>query len=127
MPVLKREKHRKRLHQALGNSKFFMGTDSAPHEVNKKESSCGCAGIFSSHAALELYAMAFEEAGYLPYLQDFCTTRGADFYGIDRNTTDKPTVLKKEEWQVPKAYPFENGGQLVPLFAGQTISYTLAK
>ncbi|KAF4040239.1 Amidohydrolase family [Phytophthora infestans] len=125
LPVLKRETHRQALLQAIasGSKKFFLGTDSAPHVSSKKESGCGCAGIYSAHAALELYAEAFESIGKLDLFRAFACENGADFYGIKRNTVGD-TVLKKESWTVPDSYPFDNG-VVVPLRAGETIAWKL--
>src|SRR5512147_1514773 len=102
LPVLKREEHREALVEAAtsGNSKFFLGTDSAPHARAAKEAECGCAGVYTAHAAIELYATAFEEAGALDKLEGFASQFGADFYGLPRN---KDTLtLVREEWTVPK-------------------------
>ncbi|MHB8759269.1 MAG: dihydroorotase, partial [Thiobacillus sp.] len=87
LPVLKRERHREALVAAAvsGNPKFFLGTDSAPHPMGAKESACGCAGVYSAHAAIELYAEAFEDAGALDRLEAFASFHGADFYGLPRN------------------------------------------
>lgn len=124
LPVLKRELHREALLAAAtsGNSKFFLGTDSAPHSKERKESACGCAGIYTAHAALELYAQAFEDAGALHKLEGFASHFGADFYGLPRNT-DKIT-LEKQDWQVPESYPL-SGTSLVPLFAGETLHWQI--
>src|SRR5512135_1623754 len=101
LPVLKREAHRQALVAAAisGNPKFFLGTDSAPHARHAKETACGCAGIYSAHAAIELYAEAFEAAKGLDKLEAFASFYGADFYGLPRNT-DKITLMK-ESWDVP--------------------------
>lgn len=125
LPVLKREAHRQALLQAIasGSTKFFLGTDSAPHVAARKESGCGCAGIYSAHAALELYAEAFESIGKLELFRAFACENGADFYGLKRNTVGD-TVLLRQEWQVPDSYPFDNG-VVVPLKAGETISWKL--
>ncbi|KAI9911004.1 hypothetical protein PsorP6_011149 [Peronosclerospora sorghi] len=125
LPVLKREIHRQALLQAIatGSKKFFLGTDSAPHVSSKKESGCGCAGIYSAHAALELYAEAFESIGKLDLFRAFACEHGADFYGLKRNTRGK-TVLKREAWKVPDSYPFDND-VVVPLKAGETIGWKL--
>ncbi len=106
LPVLKREQHRKALIEAAtsDSSKFFLGTDSAPHSRQAKESACGCAGIYTAHAALELYAEVFEQAGALDKLEAFASLRGADFYGLPRNTDH--ITLKKLDWQVPASYTF---------------------
>jgi len=125
LPVLKREQHREALVEAAtsGNPKFFLGTDSAPHARPDKESGCGCAGIYTAHAAIELYAAAFEEAGALDRLEGFASHYGADFYGLPRNA-DTITLLR-EEWTVPQTLRF--GKQdLVPLRAGETVPWKLA-
>ncbi|HYQ71462.1 MAG TPA: dihydroorotase [Gammaproteobacteria bacterium] len=124
LPVLKRETHRQALLEAAtsGNRKFFLGTDSAPHARERKESSCGCAGIYTAHAALELYAQAFEDAGTLDRLEDFASHFGPDFYGLPRNTTT--ITLEKADWQVPFSYPLGDSA-LIPLHAGQTLHWRL--
>ena len=125
LPVLKRETHRQALLQAIasGSKKFFLGTDSAPHVSVKKESGCGCAGIYSAHAALELYAEAFDSVGKLDLFRAFACENGADFYGLKRNTVGQ-TILKRKEWKVPDSYPFDNG-VVIPLKAGETIRWKL--
>ena len=125
LPVLKRETHRQALVKAAisGSPKFFLGTDSAPHPKSAKEASCGCAGMYTAHAAIELYAEAFEAAGALDKLEGFASFHGPDFYHLPRNT-DKIT-LRKEEWLVPESIPFADD-VLVPLRAGQTITWKLA-
>jgi dihydroorotase len=124
LPVLKRETHRQALVKAAtsGSGKFFLGTDSAPHPKSAKEASCGCAGMYTAHAAIELYAEAFEAAGALDQLENFASFHGSDFYGLPRNT-DKIT-LHKEDWLVPETIPFADD-VLVPLRAGQTIAWRL--
>lgn len=124
LPVLKRETHREALLEAAtsGNRKFFLGTDSAPHSRDRKESSCGCAGIYSAHAAIELYAQAFEDAGALDKLEGFASQFGADFYGLPGNTDS--ITLEKTDWTVPDSYPL-GSSQLVPLFAGETLHWQL--
>jgi dihydroorotase len=129
LPVLKRESHRQALLAAAtsGNPKFFLGTDSAPHAKGAKESACGCAGIFSAHAAIEFYATAFEQAGALDKLENFAARFGADFYGLPRNTDT--ITLVKEEWTVPETVPFSDGknaAPLVPFFAGQALTWRLS-
>ena len=124
LPVLKREEHREALVEAAtsGNPKFFLGTDSAPHARSLKEAACGCAGIYTAHAALELYAIAFEEAGALDKLEGFAAEHGADFYGLPHN---RGTVtLAREEWRVPSTLDF-GGEPLVPLRAGETMPWKL--
>jgi dihydroorotase len=124
LPVLKTETDRRSLLEAIasGDQRFFLGTDSAPHERRAKESACGCAGIFSAHAAIELYAEIFEAEGILSRLQGFAAEHGADFYRLPRNP-DEITLLR-EPWTAPDSYPFE-GGQLVPLRAGEPIAWRL--
>jgi dihydroorotase len=125
LPVLKREQHREALVEAAtsGNPKFFLGTDSAPHPREAKESACGCAGMYTAHAALELYASAFEEAEALDKLEGFASEFGAAFYGLPQS---RDTVtLVREPWQAPERLAF-GGAELVPLRAGETISWKLA-
>jgi dihydroorotase len=125
VPVLKREKHRLALVQAAisGNPKFFLGTDSAPHPRHTKEAGCGCAGIYTAHAGIELYAEAFEAANALDRLEAFASFHGADFYGLPRNR--EQLMLLQQEWSVPDEIPL---GQysLVPLRAGSVVRWTLA-
>jgi dihydroorotase len=126
LPVLKTEPDRCALLEvaASGNPRFFLGTDSAPHARHTKETLCGCAGIFSSHAGIELYAEAFEAIGALARLEGFASEFGADFYGLPRNT--ERITLVKETWDVPVHYPF-GSAELVPLRAGERIAWRLAK
>jgi len=125
LPVLKREAHRAALVQAAisGNPKFFLGTDSAPHGKRAKESTCGCAGIYTAHAAIELYAEAFEAAGALDKLEAFASFHGADFYRLPRNT-DKLTLVR-EPWTVPSDLDFGDD-VLVPMRAGETLAWKIA-
>lgn len=122
LPVLKRNTHQQALIKAAtsGNPKFFLGTDSAPHTQKTKENSCGCAGIYSSHAAIELYAEAFEAADSLDKLEGFASHFGADFYQLPRNSTT--ITLVKKSWQVPASVDFSKQ-QLVPMRAGETIAW----
>lgn len=122
LPVLKREQHRRALVNAAvsGNPKFFLGTDSAPHARTKKETGCGCAGCYTAHAALELYAEVFESEGALDKLEGFASFYGADFYDLERNRNT--VALRREHWTVPPGYPF-GGGTVVPLQAGQQLSW----
>ncbi len=124
LPVLKRETHREALVKAAtsGSKKFFLGTDSAPHAQHTKENACGCAGCYSAHSALELYAEAFEAAGALDKLEAFASFHGADFYGLPRNTSQ--ITLRKEEWQLPETIGFGEH-KLVPLRAGETLKWKL--
>ena len=126
LPVLKREQHRAALVKAAtsGNSKFFLGTDSAPHARNTKESSCGCAGMYTAHAAIELYAEAFDQAGALDELEGFASFHGADFYGLSRNRGK--ITLEKREWTVPSDLPFGDD-TLVPLRANEKILWSLVQ
>jgi dihydroorotase len=125
LPVLKREAHRLALVKAAtsGSPKFFLGTDSAPHARARKEACCGAAGIYTAHAALELYAEAFEAAGALQRLEGFASHYGADFYGLPRNRSR--ITLEKREWQVPGEYAFGDD-VVVPLRAGQKLGWRLA-
>jgi len=125
LPVLKREIHRKALVAAAvsGSPRFFLGTDSAPHPRHAKESGCGCAGIYTAHAAIELYAEAFEQAGALERLEGFACHFGADFYGLPRN--EETITLVKKPWAVPQHYPLGTGTALVPLRAGGCIGWRL--
>jgi dihydroorotase len=125
LPVLKAEEHRRALLAAVarGSPRLFLGSDSAPHGRRAKESACGCAGIFSAHAAIELYAEAFAQAGALEQLEAFAAFHGADFYRLPRNR-DTLTLLQ-EAWDVPPSYPFA-GDELVPLRAGDRIGWRLA-
>ena len=126
LPILKRETHRAALVDAAtsGSGHFFLGTDSAPHVRSAKESACGCAGIYTAHAAIELYAEAFEQAGRLEQLEGFASFHGADFYRLPRNT-DRIT-LERRPWTVPDAYEMaEEACQ--PLRAGQTIGWSMVE
>jgi dihydroorotase len=124
-PVLKAEADRAALLAAVtgGSERFFLGTDSAPHARRAKESACGCAGIFSAHAGLELYAEAFEAAGALERLEGFAAVHGADFYRLPRNTAT--ISLVREPWEVPGHYPF-GADELVPLRAGERVAWRLS-
>ena len=124
LPILKREHDRQALITAAtsGSTKFFLGTDSAPHPQSAKESSCGCAGCYSAHAALELYAEIFETAGALDQLEKFAAWNGPDFYRLPRNQSQ--ITLEKQPWRVPNHYPFAD--QLViPLRAGELVQWQL--
>ena len=105
-----------------GHPRFFLGTDSAPHARSAKESACGCAGIYSAHAAVELYAEAFEAAGALDRLEAFAAFHGADFYGLPRNAGT--LALRREEWTLPASRPFGDD-EVVPFNAGETCSWQL--
>ena len=124
LPVLKREQHRQALVQAAtsGSAKFFLGTDSAPHPAQLKEHASGCAGCYTAHAALELYASAFEAAGALDRLEGFASHHGPDFYGLPRN--QGTVTLKRESWTPPESYPF--GDAVVkPLAGGEPLGWRL--
>lgn len=126
LPVLKRETHRQALVAAAtsGSPKFFLGTDSAPHAQSTKEAACGCAGCYTSHAGIELYAEAFEQAGALDRLEAFASFNGPDFYRLPRNTAK--IKLIKQAWTVPQSLPYLDGDALVPLRAGETVAWRLA-
>ncbi len=122
LPVLKRERHREALVEAAtgGDPRFFLGTDSAPHAKGDKESGCGCAGIYTAHAALELYAEVFDEAGKLDAMEAFANHHGADFYGLARSTGT--VSLRKTMWQVPATVRLGNA-QVVPFRAGRRLRW----
>ncbi|MFO1180197.1 dihydroorotase [Ottowia sp.] len=125
LPVLKREQHRRALVQAVtsGSPKFFLGTDSAPHPAQLKEHASGCAGCYTAHAALELYATAFDAVGALDRLEGFASHHGPDFYGLPRN--QGTITLKRETWTPPESYPF--GDAVVkPLAGGEPLGWRLA-
>lgn len=124
LPVLKRNTHQQALLEAAtsGDPKFFLGTDSAPHARHSKENSCGCAGIYSAHAAIELYAEAFEAMNALDKLEGFASFYGADFYGLPRNNAQ--ITLHKQVWQVPETLAFDNT-ELVPLRAGEVMQWQI--
>jgi dihydroorotase len=122
LPIIKRERHRLALVAAAtsGNPKFFLGTDSAPHLTTLKESSCGCAGCYSAHAALEMYAEVFEAADFLDKLEGFASFYGADFYRLPRNSST--ITLQKTSWDVPSSYG-ENGVSITPLKANESVNW----
>ena len=124
LPILKRDIHQQALLAVIrsGNHKFFLGTDSAPHSKHKKESACGCAGIFSAHAAIEIYTSIFEQQDALDKLEAFASFNGPDFYGLPRNS--KTITLTKEDWHIPDEYQL-GSETLVPFLAGQTINWKL--
>ena len=125
LPVLKRERHREALLAAAtgDDARFFLGTDSAPHARHTKEADCGCAGIYTSHAGIELYAEAFEQCQALARLEAFASWRGADFYRLPRNRGQ--ITLERVEWRVPTELPFGAHG-LVPMRAGEAMPWRLA-
>lgn len=124
LPVLKREIHRLALVEAVtsGSEKFFLGTDSAPHPAHLKEHASGCAGCYTAHAAMELYAQAFDAAGALDKLEGFASFFGADFYGLPRNTTT--ITLRRETWTAPASFAFGDA-QLKPLAGGEPLAWRL--
>lgn len=125
LPILKRSKHQDALLEIIktGSKKFFLGTDSAPHEQGQKESSCGCAGCYTAPVAMELYTQIFDDLGILDKLEGFSSHYGADFYGLARN---KETItLVKDSWKVPEQIKLENNQTIIPFFAGQTIHWRL--
>ena len=126
LPILKRDIHQQALIRVAtsGSHKVFLGTDSAPHAQGDKESACGCAGCFSHHAAIELYAEVFEQAGALDKLEAFASTNGPDFYGLPYNPVT--IELKKQPWQLPDSVPFEDT-QVIPLGAGTTLNWKLVE
>ena len=122
LPVLKRESHRHALLAAVasGNPQFFLGTDSAPHPVHLKEHATGCAGCYTAHAAMELYAQAFDSVGALDKLEAFASFHGADFYGLPRNTGS--ITLQRESWTPPASFAFGQA-ELKPLCSGETLPW----
>jgi dihydroorotase len=124
LPILKREEHRQALLRVAtsGNAKFFLGTDSAPHAKHTKEAACGCAGMYTAHAAMELYAEAFDAVGALDKLEGFASFYGADFYGLPRNTGR--IQLHRQSWTVPASLPFADDS-IVPLRAGQPVAWKM--
>ena len=126
LPILKHEEHRRAILQAAtsGNPKFFLGTDSAPHSRNSKETSCGCAGCYSALHAMELYAEAFESVDALDKLEAFASFHGPDFYQLPRNT--EQITLVKTTWHIPNELPLSESG-LVPLRAGEALTWQMTR
>ncbi|WP_345552417.1 dihydroorotase [Microbulbifer aestuariivivens] len=124
LPILKRGYHQSALIEAAtsGSPKFFLGTDSAPHAQDKKETACGCAGCYTAYSAIELYAEAFERAGKLDRLQAFASEFGPDFYGLPRN--EDTITLVREPWRLPESLPMGDL-RLIPLAAGETLNWRL--
>lgn len=122
LPVLKRETHRQAIVSAVtsGSRRYFLGTDSAPHNKRSKECSCGCAGIYSAPVALSLYAKVFEQAGALDKLEAFTSFNGPDFYGLPKNTSK--IVLRRSAWKVPATYTYSSG-EIVPMSTGNTLEW----
>ncbi len=127
LPVLKRERHREALVEAAisGDPRFFLGTDSAPHARAAKEASCGCAGCYTAHAGIELYAEAFAAQGALGRLEGFASRHGPAFYGLP--VSDERITLVRDPWLVPSAYPLGPGAEVVPLRAGAEVGWRLAE
>ena len=125
LPVLKRESHRQALLAAAisGNPKFFLGTDSAPHAQGAKEAACGCAGCYTAHAGIELYAEAFEAAGALDKLEAFASFHGADYYGLPRNSAQ--ITLRRDAVAIPASLDYLGSDRLVPLRAGESVAWRL--
>ena len=130
LPILKAELHRKALLQAAssGSPKFFLGTDSAPHVTETKLSGCGCAGVYTAHAAIELYATAFDQAGALDKLADFCSKFGAQHYGMPvTDVAEHSMTLEKTKWTVPATYSLGSGTTVTPLMAGEEIPWSIVE
>jgi dihydroorotase len=127
LPVLKRNTHQHALRAIVqsGSAKFFLGTDSAPHEKHKKESACGCAGCYSAWSAIELYAKVFDDLGVMERLEGFASHYGPDFYGLPRNTGT--ITLSKQTWSVPENVSLSTGDDIVPFFAGESLVWKLTK
>ncbi len=125
LPVLKRNTHQQALRSvvASGSNKFFLGTDSAPHHQHLKETACGCAGCYSAHSAIELYATVFDELDALDKLQGFASEYGPDFYGLPRNTGT--ITLQHKEWQVPADVTLVDGNKIIPFLANTTLHWKL--
>ncbi len=125
LPILKRNRHQQALREAVasGDTRFFLGTDSAPHAQDRKETACGCAGCYSAYSALSLYAEVFEELGVLDKLEAFASFNGPDFYGLPRNRDT--LTLVKQPWQMPETLPLADG-KIVPLKAGEQLQWQVA-
>lgn len=125
LPVLKRNTHQRRLQEAVmsGSSKFFLGTDSAPHTRDSKENACGCAGCYSAWGAIELYAQIFDDLQALDKLEGFASHFGADFYGLERNPDT--ITLVREDWTMPEIIELPNSQQIVPFYAGKKLRWKL--
>jgi dihydroorotase len=125
LPILKRARHQAALREAAtsGRAWFFLGTDSAPHAQGAKESACGCAGVYTGHAALELYAEVFDAEGTLDNLENFASLNGANFYGLPVNT-DTITLIKQPQ-KIPEKFTVADGTMLIPFRAGETIAWSI--
>ncbi len=126
LPILKRNIHQLALREAVasGSTKFFLGTDSAPHARHRKEAACGCAGCYSAWSAIELYAQVFDDLNCLDKLEAFASENGADFYGLARN--EGTITLRKESWTIPEEVTLADSTPIVPFFAGQDLRWKLA-
>jgi len=126
LPILKRNSHQQALQDAVasGTKNIFLGTDSAPHSAEQKENNCGCAGCFTAHAAIELYAEIFEDLGILDKLEAFASFNGPDFYRLPRNSDT--ITLRKESWRIPATYPLGDE-TVIPLNAGSTMQWSVVK
>jgi len=126
LPILKRDIHQKALGDAAisGNSRFFLGTDSAPHARHTKETDCGCAGIYSAAGAIELYTEFFDQQNALDKLEGFASHFGADFYGLPRNTAE--LVLEKKAWSMPQEFRFGDY-TVVPMRAGEEVEWSVTE
>jgi len=127
LPVLKRNIHQQALRDvvASGSDKFFLGTDSAPHEQAKKETACGCAGCYSAWAAIELYTQVFDELGALDKLEGFASLHGPKFYGLPENSGT--ITLVKERWTLPESITLPNGQPIIPFMAGSDVQWRLKR
>lgn len=127
LPILKREKHREMLAKTVtsGHSRFFLGTDSAPHECARKESSCGCAGVFNASVAIQAYATLFDEYNALPNLEAFCSLNGPKFYGLPVN--EDTITLERRPYVIPAELPIAGEGKLVPFMAGETLPWSIVE
>ena len=123
LPVLKRQTHQQALRAAVasGSPKIFLGSDSAPHARDRKESACGCAGCYSAWSAIELYAEIFEQLGALEHFEAFASLHGPRFYGLACN--EETITLRRQPWKIPEKITLSSGGELVPFFAGQTVQW----
>ncbi|MEY3847437.1 MAG: hypothetical protein RL615_427 [Pseudomonadota bacterium] len=124
LPILKREEHRQELVRVAtsGNSRFFLGTDSAPHVKGTKENACGCAGCYTAWHAMPLYAEVFDQANALDRLEAFASHFGPDFYNLPRNTGK--LILKRQAQQIPNEFPI-GASTVVPLRAGESLAWTI--
>jgi dihydroorotase len=127
LPILKREKHREALAKIVtsGHKRFFLGTDSAPHECARKESACGCAGVFNASVAIQAYTTLFDQHNALAHLEAFCSLNGPHFYGLPVN--EEFMTLERRPYLIPDSIPIEGEGKLVPFMAGETLPWTIVE